>query len=74
MDIGANFAPPVTDQAHVELYDARHPLLGICITIRPGKPTVPREYQVDVRNRILVINEDRMWGEDGHIEKRWVSR
>ncbi|MFN8244979.1 MAG: hypothetical protein U0T56_01160 [Ferruginibacter sp.] len=54
MDIGANL-PLVTDQAHVELYDARHPLLYL-YNHPSGKPTVPVNIKLDAENRILVIS------------------
>ena len=54
VDIGANL-PLVTDQAHVELYDARHPLLYL-YNHPSGKPTVPVNIKLDAENRILVIS------------------
>lgn len=47
--------PVVTDQAHIELMQARHPLLLI-YNRRSEKPTIPLDIHLDADNRILVIS------------------
>jgi len=54
IDTGASH-PMVIDQAHIELREARHPLL-LLFNAKTGKPTIPVNLTLDAQNRILVIS------------------
>jgi DNA mismatch repair protein MutS2 len=47
--------PVVTDKAHIELIQARHPLL-LKYNRQSGKTTIPLDLKLDASNRILVIS------------------
>lgn len=54
IDIKAEY-PVLTDNAHIHLVRAYHPLL-LLYNQRSGKPTIPVDLTLDAANRILVIS------------------
>ena len=54
VEMSANM-PQLTNQAHVELVEAYHPLLFL-YNLRQNKKTIPLDIHLDEKNRILVIS------------------